>query len=112
MNFSQEVTNYINMAPSDQLEIMETLRLLIHKNVKRVSEAVKWGMPVFSNGNNFCYFRSNKNHVTFGFYNPERIHDPDNLLEGTGQVMKHVKIKSMENIDNEQLAKWIRTVAH
>ena len=40
MNFSQEVTNYINMAPSDQLEIMESLRLLIHKNVKGVSEAV------------------------------------------------------------------------
>ncbi|MCB0731431.1 MAG: DUF1801 domain-containing protein [Ignavibacteriae bacterium] len=111
MNYSKAVSDYINFAPSDQFEILETLRKLIHTNVKNVSEAIKWNMPVFSNPKNFCYLQSTKNHVTLGFYNPERINDSANLLEGTGKVMKHVKIKSKDEINTELFSKWLKIVS-
>ena len=29
------------------------------------------------------------------------------MLEGTGKMMKHIKLRRLEEIDEEQLTKWI-----
>ena len=111
MSYSREVTDYISVAPADQFEILEKLREIIHTAVTDTTEAIKWNMPVFSNSKNFCYLQMAKNHVSIGFYNPEKIEDTDNLLEGSGSVIRHLKIKSVNDIDVNQLTKWLRVVA-
>lgn len=44
----------------------------------------------------FAYIAPMKKHVNLGFYYGSELPDPDNLLEGTGALMRHVKIKSLE----------------
>ena len=41
----------------------------------------------------FGYVNSFKNHVNVGFFNGAALDDPARLLEGSGKLMRHVKLK-------------------
>ncbi len=109
--FDKKVSDYIQKAPATQAEIMEQLRQLIHDAVPGTTEAIKWGFPVFTKAKNYAYFRTTQKHITLGFYNTEKIDDRDNLLEGTGEALRHIKIKKPADVDEQLLAKWLKAVA-
>lgn len=48
------------------------------------------------------------NHVTFGFNYGAELPDPKNLLEGTGKLFRHCKIKSIAALDNPDLIKLLK----
>jgi hypothetical protein len=110
MSFNQKVTEYISNASVDQIETLEILRQLIHETVANVSEEIKWNMPVFNNGKDFAYLRFSKKHITLGFYNIDKIQDPDNLLEGEGNTLKHIKIMGKEEINSKVIVGWLRQI--
>ena len=105
---NSEVTEYINSAPKEQREIMETIRKLIHESVPNVSEEFKWSRPVFKGKSDFAYLKTAKAYVTLGFYNFQILDDPKNLLEGTGKNMRHLKLRNAGEIDTDCLRKWFR----
>lgn len=47
----------------------------------------------------FCYIGVHKAHVNLGFYYGVELPDPAGLLEGTGQTMRHIKIKQPQQIE-------------
>jgi len=106
-----QVTEYITSAPEEQAHIMHTLRALIHESVPGVEEHCKWSRPVFGLEKDFTYLKSAKKHITLGFMNYESIPDSQNILEGTGKDMRHIKIKTSEDINSEQLKTWFRAAA-
>ncbi|MCF8366058.1 MAG: DUF1801 domain-containing protein [Bacteroidales bacterium] len=110
MNFDQKVTEYINNALDDQIPILEALRKLIHHTVENVSEEIKWGFPVFAKTKDFAYLRFAKKHVTLGFYNIQKIDDPDHLLEGKGNTLKHIKIKNVSEIRTKIISQWLKEI--
>jgi len=75
--------------------------------VPQVQEDYKWSRPVFGAGKDFAYLKAAKSHVTFGLVNAEKLHDPHNRLEGTGKDMRHVKLRSMADIDPALFKEWI-----
>lgn len=102
-----QVTEYINNAPIAQRETMEIIRSLIHQQVAEVTEQFKWNRPIFSSKKDFAYLQANKNHVNLGFYRDfDQLNDPKGLLEGTGIIMRHMKLKSPKDIDSELLSEW------
>jgi len=106
-----QVTEYINNAPDEQNKIMSEIRQLIHTSVEGVTEEYKWSRPVFRLDNDFAYLQKSKNHVTLGFFNFEKINDKENQLEGSGKQMRHIKLKSTNDIDEEKLKDWFTAVA-
>ena len=44
-------------------------------------------------------------------FNFEKIEDPNNLIEGTGQKMRHIKIKNQAAMDKKVLAKMVKQAA-
>lgn len=110
MNLNQKVTDYIAKSSEEQIVILEELRKLIHESVENVSEEIKWGFPVFASTKDFAYLRYSKKHITLGFYNIDKIQDPDSLLEGEGNTLKHIKIKSMAEIRKEVLSLWLTQI--
>ena len=108
---NQQVTNYINNAPDAQKDVMESLRQLIHQSVPGVTEEYKWSRPVFRSSKDFAYLKTAKAYVTLGFFDVEKLEDKDNLLEGTGKDMRHIKIKSVNDIDSKLLKKWFKVAA-
>lgn len=111
MNFNPKVTAYISQATPEQIELLETLRQLIHENVPETTEEIKWNIPVFAKTKDYTYLRFAKKHITFGFYNTDKIEDPDNILEGSGKTLKHIKIRVLEDIDKALIGKWLKAIA-
>jgi hypothetical protein len=103
---NEQVTKYIHDATAGQKEMMLILRKLIHDTVKDVNEDFKWNRPVFSKTKGFAYFKTAKSHLTVGFMNFRKLHDPDKLLEGTGKDMRHIKLRSESDINTKLLTEW------
>lgn len=57
----------------------------------------------------FGYVNAFKAHVNVGFFRGAEIADPENLLEGTGKFMRHVKLKPDHDVDPAALTKLIKT---
>jgi hypothetical protein len=57
----------------------------------------------------FAYVNAFKAHVNVGFFRGAELADPEGLLEGTGRFMRHVKLRSAQEIDERALRGLIRT---
>jgi len=110
MNYNNQITDYINKATKEQVILLERLRVLIHDSVNNVNEELKWKMLVFNNGKDFAYLRFAKKHITLGFYNIDKLKDPDNLLEGKGTTLKHIKINELNDHLETQIIKWLKEI--
>ena len=105
---NEQVSGYINQAPEEQSKIMEKVRKILHENVKGVQEELKWNRPVFKKETDIMYFKTAKSYVTIGFFQYHKLHDSQNLLEGTGKDMRHVKIRKQEDVDEALFKRWFR----
>ncbi len=71
-------------------------------------EKMRWGAPTFAGGK--FYIVALKNHVNVGFAITGLGENEIKLFEGTGKTMKHIKIHSLEDIDEKKLANLIELV--
>ena len=55
----------------------------------------------------FAYVDSFKAHVNVGFFRGAEIADPAGLLEGTGKLMRHVKLRPDREVDEKALKSLI-----
>jgi hypothetical protein len=105
-----EVTAYIvNAGPHTAL--LQAIRQLIHESVPQVQEEFKWSRPVFRAGKDFTYLKTAKAYVTVGFFDFQKLADPNGLLEGTGKDMRHLKVRSLQALDSQLLTQWFKTAA-
>lgn len=103
-----KVNEYINKQKSPQKEVCAYLRSLIHKTIPGIKEEIKWGVPVLADGK--FYIGSLKNHVNLGF-SISGLNDKEvTLFEGNGKTMRHIKIRSIHDVDEEKLVKLIKLV--
>ncbi len=91
-----------------QAEAGQRLRDVIRSAAPSLVESIKWGQPVYEDNGPVCYFRTNADHITFGFWRGTELDDPDLLLEGEGDRMKHIKIRGADEVTGEALAAWVR----
>ena len=99
---------YIEKQESPQKEILKSLRKLIHRTLPGCTEKMAWGVPVFQDGK--LYIVGLKDHVNIGFSINGLDKEEVNLLEGSGKTMRHIKIKTPNNIDEKLLKKLILLV--
>ena len=57
----------------------------------------------------FGYVNAFRAHVNVGFFRGAEIADPRHLLEGTGRLMRHVKLRPEGEIDAAALTELIET---
>jgi hypothetical protein len=55
----------------------------------------------------FAYVDAFRSHVNVGFFRGAELADPKGLLEGTGKLMRHVKLRPDSDIDDRALAKLV-----
>lgn len=51
----------------------------------------------------FAYVNVFKSHVNVGFFTEAMLDDPENVLEGTGKGMRHVKIRPDRELNAQAL---------
>jgi hypothetical protein len=91
-------------------EIAERLRALIIEVYPGVVEVpwpkqkiIGYGVGPKKMSEHFCYIGAFKAHVNLGFYYGAELADPMVLLEGTGKKLRHIKVKSSDEVDNPAL---------
>lgn len=78
-----------------------------------LEEAVKWGMPVYTNnGRNVVGIAGFKNHFGIWFYEGVALADPDKVLtnaqEGKTQSMRHWKMASAKDIKVRSIKAYVK----
>lgn len=57
----------------------------------------------------FCMIPIYSNHLNLGFNKGTLIHDPNNLLQGTGKFIRHIPIKKIEDYRNSNVERLIKS---
>jgi len=102
------VDGYIAQLENRQAEIVSEVRKIILTAVPEADEAIKWAQPVYSLNGPFAYIKAFKNSVNFGFWRGVDINDPGGLFEGSGEKMRHVRLTSMDDIDQQVFADFVK----
>ena len=88
--------------------VVAGLKKVVKELVPGTKETVNaWGVPTFVAQNPFAFYMVGKKHVTFGFPFATSLPDPEGLLEGTGKNMRHVKLRTSEDLDKKGLRELI-----
>jgi hypothetical protein len=93
------VDAYIAGLEDWQAEIVSSVRQVLNQAAPEADEAIKWAQPVYSSNGPFAYIKAFKNSVNFGFWRGVDLKDPKDLLQGSGDKMRHVKLTSTDQID-------------
>jgi hypothetical protein len=106
----EEVDQYILELPDEIQNITVALRKLILDSSAELNEEYKWSMPNYSYNGLVCYLQTAKKHVNLGFHKGNELQetDTDNLLQGTGKTMRHIRIKKLEDIKPETFTTLIQ----
>lgn len=96
-------------------KIARATRKLIHTILPEVKEVVwiqqkntGFGTGYKKKSEHFCWVMPASKHVNLGFNYGAELPDSQNLLEGTGKLFRHVKIKSIEQLKNPYLVDLLR----
>ena len=85
------------------------LRRMFLEAAPDLRESIKWGNPCFEKKVRTFYIASQADkYVTLGLWQGGLLPNPDGLIEGTGKWMRHVKIRSVEDLEAAVLGRIIR----
>ena len=103
----KNVDDYIEKQKSPQKEICQKLRKIILNTFPDIKEEMKMGVPWYEGK---YYIVALKDHVNLGFSIKDLPKKEQELFEGSGKTMKHIKIYSLKEIDDEKITRLLKTV--
>jgi hypothetical protein len=75
--------------------------------VPRLGEkSIAYGIGVKKMSEAYCYLIPFNDYVNFGFFHGTSI-DSDEILEGTGAKIRHIKIRNVNDLDNPRLKELV-----
>ena len=104
----KQVSEYIDKQKSPQKEIIQKVRKIFQKTLPSCEEKMAWGVITFAAGK--FYIAAMKNRVHVGFAITGLNKDEISLFEGSGKTMRHIKIPTLEDIDQKKLVRLIELV--
>ncbi len=109
--FEQAIASFSD----DIKQIARQTRKLIYDILPDVVEVVwvkqkntGYGTGIKKKTEHFCWIMPASKHVNLGFNYGAELPDPKNLLEGTGKLFRHIKIKSVEQLSDKDLIKLLK----
>jgi hypothetical protein len=105
---AKTVDDYLATLDDDQRAIAEALRALVRTAAPGASEAIKWSQPVFEAGGPMCWIKAHKGHVTLGFWRGMQLPSASGLIEGSGDKMGHIKLRSQADLKPAVLKRLVR----
>ena len=109
-----EIDEFIKKQKSPKKEICQRLRKIILTTFPDISEEMKVGVPCYgSTKEDPCgqyYIAALKDHVNLGFSLKGLSKKEQQLFEGSGKTMKHIKVYSVKEIDEKKMIALLKLV--
>ena len=102
-----KVKDYLDKLPSPQREICQRLRAIILQTFPDIDESFNNGVPWYEDR---FYLVGLKNHVNIGFAIQGLTAEELSLFEGKGKLMRHLKVFTVDDIDEAEIAERLRLV--
>lgn len=105
---SSKIENFfkdIQFQSIEKYQILMAVRDLVLDVNKKLSEDIKYGGLVFNLGDElmggiFVY----KKHLSLEIGRGSELPDPKNILEGAGKSRRHIKLRSLEDIEKKEVS--------
>jgi hypothetical protein len=101
----KKIMEYIEKQKSPQKEVCLLLREIILKTFPDIKEEAKWGALTFAGGK--FYIGALRDHVNLGFSINDLDEEQKALFEGKGKTMRHIKIRMLNDIDENRIVKLL-----
>lgn len=101
------INEYLEKYNSEMGTLALKLRNLILEMFPDMDEIIKWKNLVYEKNGYVCAILIHENHVNLEFWRCTELQDPKNLLEGTGKKLRHIKIKTESEINDEYIKKLL-----
>jgi len=109
MQHNKKIQEFIEKLEEDKKEIAIDLRTIVLKIAPKAKQDIKWGALVFFKDERpFCGIMPYSKYISVIFDRGSEINDSNNILEGSGKKMKHIKIFNMENIKDKNVKYYIK----
>lgn len=102
------------ITPTELRPIAKALRRLVLEVDPEAVEVVRLGDQAATYGvgpkkmsEGYAYIAPQKNWINLGFYKGADLPDPSGLMEGTGKKLRHVKIRSLDDVHQEGIRELV-----
>lgn len=109
----EPVLAYVASLPQPQRGIVEAIDALAAATLPDLQRAVKWGMAYYGVGDGWCFSAGGfAGHVKLMFINGATLLDPVPPVTpvAMGRATRGVEIRSLDELDEQQVAIWMRQV--
>lgn len=104
----QKFLEEIMLIDSEKFEILQNLRKIVFSLYPKANERIMYGGIMFSLEDDFGGLFVRNNHVSFEFISGVYMNDPHNILEGTGKFRRHLKVRSLADIENKKVDFFVK----
>lgn len=93
-----------------QRTVIRALRKFVEREQPKLVESVKWGNGCWLKGKKpVAYvYAGDPAFTQFGFVYGSKLRDPEKLLEGKGAYVRHIKVRTVKDIDEATFAALLR----
>jgi hypothetical protein len=89
-------------------DIVAMIRQLMREMAPDAKELISYGIPAWKGKRILAVISPTKKDITFAFSRGAEFEDKYGLLQGVGRVSKHVKIKSLTDVNKTALRYYIK----
>ncbi|MFI0355256.1 DUF1801 domain-containing protein [Actinomadura sp. 9N407] len=97
--------------PDHYRPIVAALRDLVRECAPEAGETAMYGSPAWKGKKGLAIISVSKTHLTFAFDRGADFTDAHGLLAGAGKKTRHVKLKSLDTLNEDALRDYIAQAA-
>jgi len=108
----------VSEVSSHARQLAEGARALIQSVYPAVVEApwpkqrvIGYGVGPKKMSEHFCYISVSREHINLGFMYGAELPDPEKLFEGSGKLLRHVRINTLEQLSNPALRELLKVAS-
>lgn len=108
MNGQKTVDEYIAAFGDWRTDAMKRLREVVKEGAPHSAVGIKWAQPVWEWNGPMIWMKAYPKHVNIGFWRGTEMDDPNKVLEGDGERMRHIKVTSVDEIPADALRDLVK----
>lgn len=94
--------------PAKHHPTVRMIRRLMREAAPKAEEGFSYGMPMWKMKKMAAWLMPQPEYVSLGFTHGTSFEDKYGLLEGKGKVGRHIKLRSVKDVDEKKLTYYIK----